>query len=136
MNDIDWWVWLIRRTRRGRDRVALAAAVRRAGAERPEEHREKASVLRDEAMETALDAQRTSAAATAAQAEADEAKLEAERLQTEAARADLAAAERIREADRVDPDVTDEDRSPGDSEVDRDRDMDLDRRRDAEVDAG
>jgi hypothetical protein len=38
----------------------------------------------------------------------------------------------VREADRVDPDVADEDRTLGDGEVGRDRDVDQDRRRDAD----
>ena len=88
-------------------------------------------------METAIDAQRTSAAAAAAdRLEADEAKLEAERLQTGGGtRRPGGRTNAVREADRVDPDVTDEDPSPGDGEIGRDRDVDLERRREADVDA-
>ena len=39
----------------------------------------------------------------------------------------------MREADRIDPDVRAEDRSPGDGEVGRDRDLDLERRREADL---
>jgi type II secretory pathway pseudopilin PulG len=132
MNDLDWWVWLIVALVVIAIVVAIAAAARRAGEERRrEQHREKAAGLRNEAMETSIDAQRTSAAAVAATADADEKRLVAERLQEEAARADLAAKERVREADQIDPDVSDEDRTPGDHEAGRDRDVDLDRRGDA-----
>ena len=60
MNDVDWWVWLIVALVVVAIVAAIAAAMSRAGKERRrEQQREKAIGLREEAKETAVDAQRT-----------------------------------------------------------------------------
>jgi flagellar biosynthesis/type III secretory pathway M-ring protein FliF/YscJ len=101
---MDWWIWLLIAVAVVVIVAAVVMAARRRGTERA---RERATGLRDEAQERAVEAEHTHAAEAGARAQAAEAKLverHADDLKAEATRTGEDAQERAREAERVDPD--------------------------------
>lgn len=117
---MDTWIWIVIAVVVALLLLAVVAigarkskeAGRRRRHEQELRDREKATVLRDEARDAAVTAQKTEAGAAVARADADEARLEAERLErhavdleNEAAEVQGAADDRLAEADRLDPDV-------------------------------
>jgi FtsZ-interacting cell division protein ZipA len=92
--------------------VVVGLLARAAGKKRTEQHRGQANVLRSEAAAHASTVQDSQLRAQEAEADAERKRVQAERAAAEAARAKQGAQveqagheDRIREADRIDPDV-------------------------------
>src|SRR5690348_2586881 len=102
LKTLDWWVWLAIAV------VVIAvivAVVMAAKGGTKAQRREKAESLRQEIRERGVRAERTEAEALKARADAEEARLRADALESEAGEHRDAMADQIQKANRLDPDV-------------------------------